>query len=292
MEEGFAEEESTLYSKAEEVAVTALENLRQIFEEQTLKIQELSYKQIEAWQNLANNSVQAFNDVISVLSNDIQSKILQITGIINNDISMQNASANAAIRITSRYNENLGIAVKTQEEIMNTASIINADALVEEAIIALAENATRVFDEKTDGVMWGNDLIDEICSSMTSSNNINKVKSAAAKVAAAIQSQLGFSLPDEGPLSDADEYMPDMIKLFANGIKDNKSQLINEVDNMTQEMSDTLKQTPTTLALGNRNYNRRTSNNHLELNIYCQKLDEKEMDNIFKYVNRRLGTEY
>ena len=38
---------------------------------------------------------------------------------------------------------------------------------------------------------------------------------AAENVASRVRSLLHFSVPDEGPLSDADTYMPDFMKLLA-----------------------------------------------------------------------------
>ena len=38
---------------------------------------------------------------------------------------------------------------------------------------------------------------------------------------------LGFSIPEEGPLSHADEYMPDFMELLAKGIHDSEKVLMN-----------------------------------------------------------------
>lgn len=52
-------------------------------------------------------------------------------------------------------------------------------------------------------------------------NNIHKVTSAVNSVASKIKNLLGFSEPEEGPLSNFHTYMPDMIDLMTKGIKDN-----------------------------------------------------------------------
>ena len=47
------------------------------------------------------------------------------------------------------------------------------------------------------------------------------MKKAASSVADKISQYLHFSVPDVGPLADADEYMPDFMKLLAGGIYQN-----------------------------------------------------------------------
>ena len=68
----------------------------------------------------------------------------------------------------------------------------------------------------------------------------SKIQSASQTVAGWISSFLHFSVPDEGPLSDFDESMPDMIDLMVNGINDNKFKLMNTVKNLSDEMENKL----------------------------------------------------
>ena len=66
---------------------------------------------------------------------------------------------------------------------------------------------------------WGSDMIDNLIQGIR--EKIDMVKNAAGDVAAAIREFLHFSEPDVGPLSDFSTYAPDMMKLFAQGIRDN-----------------------------------------------------------------------
>ena len=63
---------------------------------------------------------------------------------------------------------------------------------------------------------------------------------AAGWVANKISSFLHFSKPDQGPLADADQYMPDMIDLLVKGIRDNAGKLDYAVDGLAGRISDTL----------------------------------------------------
>lgn len=65
-------------------------------------------------------------------------------------------------------------------------------------------------------VKWGSDLIDNFVSGIK--NNISKVGDAIGGVADKIKSLIGFSEPEDGPLSRFHTFAPDMMKLFAQGI--------------------------------------------------------------------------
>ena len=41
-----------------------------------------------------------------------------------------------------------------------------------------------------------------------------------------------------------------------------------------------------------KNYKAESSKYSFYMNVYCQELDEKNLDSIFNYVNKRFGTEY
>ena len=86
----------------------------------------------------------------------------------------------------------------------------------EDIIIAIGEGVEALIDNALD---WGIDLIDNFVGGIES--GIGKVKSAASDIGNAIKDFIGFSEPDEGPLSNFHTYAPDMIDLFVKGIKDN-----------------------------------------------------------------------
>ena len=79
-----------------------------------------------------------------------------------------------------------------------------------------------------DALNWGKDLI---------SNFINGIKEKAKAltdelkgVADKVKKFLGFSEPEEGPLSDFHTYAPDMMKLFAQGIRDNTDIVTDQIE--------------------------------------------------------------
>ena len=66
---------------------------------------------------------------------------------------------------------------------------------------------------------WGTDLIENFIGGIKS--KIGAVKDAVGNVANTVKDFLGFSEPDEGPLSNFHTFAPDMIDLFTKGIDDN-----------------------------------------------------------------------
>lgn len=84
-------------------------------------------------------------------------------------------------------------------------------------------------------VQWGKDIIDSIVSGIKSA--VSKVGEAVSGVASKIKGFLGFSEPDEGPLSDFHTYMPDMIDLMTKGISAGKAKVRDALGALMGDMS-------------------------------------------------------
>lgn len=84
-----------------------------------------------------------------------------------------------------------------------------------------------IFDNVSSGIQsvlsnawtWGSDLISNFVSGIW--DNIQSVVDAAVDIGNSIRDYIGFSEPDKGPLSKFHTFAPDMMELFASGIKDN-----------------------------------------------------------------------
>ena len=84
-------------------------------------------------------------------------------------------------------------------------------------------------------IQWGADIINGIVDGIKGA--IGAVGDAVAGVADKIKSFLGFSEPDEGPLSDFHTYMPDMIDLMSKGITAGKEKVRKALEGITGDMS-------------------------------------------------------
>ncbi|MCD8147855.1 MAG: hypothetical protein LUD84_11390 [Clostridiales bacterium] len=82
---------------------------------------------------------------------------------------------------------------------------------------------------------WGKDIIQNLISGIKS--KISALASAVTGVANKIKSILGFSLPEEGPLSDADTYMPDFMELLSQGIRNSMDDVVKETRAVAESIS-------------------------------------------------------
>lgn len=104
-------------------------------------------------------------------------------------------------------------------------SIVNGFQAAIDWITSLPEQAFQ----------WGADIIDGIVSGIKSA--VGRVGEAVSGVASTIKSFLGFSEPEDGPLSDFHTYMPDMIDLMSKGITEGKKRVRTALEGVTGDMS-------------------------------------------------------
>ena len=90
-------------------------------------------------------------------------------------------------------------------------------------IMDTIKNAIKNFDV----VQWGKDMIDSFIDGIK--KRIGAVKDAVGDVASAVKEVLGFSEPEEGPLSNFHTFAPDMMDLFIKGVKDNTKKLQDQI---------------------------------------------------------------
>ena len=110
-------------------------------------------------------------------------------------------------------------------------SLVQGLADLASKIIEAGKNLINNFKEGLadfDPIEWGKDMIDNFIKGIK--EKIAAVKEAVGKVASTVKEILGFSEPKKGPLSDFHTYAPDMMKLFAKGIKDNEDLVQKQVE--------------------------------------------------------------
>ena len=83
-------------------------------------------------------------------------------------------------------------------------------------------------------LQWGKDMIMGIVNGIKSC--IGAVGDAVSSVASKIKSFLHFSVPDEGPLTDYESWMPDFMKGLAKGIEDSRSMVAKAMDGVAADM--------------------------------------------------------
>ena len=88
-------------------------------------------------------------------------------------------------------------------------------------------------------VQWGADIINNIVCGIKS--KINAVADAVKGIADKIRSFLHFSVPDEGPLTDFESWMPDFMKGLAKGIDKSKKYVEAAVSGVADAMTLTMQ---------------------------------------------------
>lgn len=81
---------------------------------------------------------------------------------------------------------------------------------------------------------WGKDMLDTFVSGIK--ERVGKITDTIKGVANTIKSYLHFSVPDVGPLADADTWMPDFMDLLSSGIDANKFKVTNAIDGLAGDM--------------------------------------------------------
>ena len=75
---------------------------------------------------------------------------------------------------------------------------------------------------------WGADICSQMASGIRA--NSGSVLAEARSLARQIDDIIGFSVPETGPLSHADEYMPDFMELLAKGIQRGMGDVVSRVE--------------------------------------------------------------
>ena len=113
--------------------------------------------------------------------------------------------------------------------------VVQAFGKLNEVGSQVVDNVKKGFSQKVqDAKNWGRDVIKNFIDGIL--QKWNDLKQTVGNVAQTVKSYLGFSEPEVGPLSDFHTYAPDMMDLYAKGIKDN----IGKVEDSVEDVSATV----------------------------------------------------
>lgn len=137
--------------------------------------------------------------------------------------------------IWSKLSEMFGGIFQAAWDIINEKVSGIKDAIVN----GLTEAIDWIKSLPAEALQWGADIINAIVSGITGA--VGKVGEAVKGVADKIKSFLGFSEPEDGPLSDFHTYMPDMIDLMTQGIQAGEEKVKGAIGKLAQGMSATVQ---------------------------------------------------
>ncbi len=151
-----------------------------------------------------------------------------VTALVENAPKLLKASLEIIVNLVKGLFENLPQVFEAGGKIV--AEII---AGIGQAISGLWDAGKEAIQSVKDGfdnlnpLEWGKDLISNFVGGITS--KWEDLKSSVRGVAQTVKDLLGFSEPKEGPLSDFHTYAPDMMELFAKGIRDNEHLITDQI---------------------------------------------------------------
>lgn len=236
-----------------------LQNLANELVSRTTTIGTLGEDEIKAWQTLAMQSNEVYSQEIYKMSPEMQEEIQRVTGIIAGNTTIQYENGMMAQRGTSDFAKNNKISVKMQEEINATANVLNSDTSIKAGGEREAGEVNTGFNRNVDGHKWGSDLVENIVGGLTGSSALGKLAGAASRVAGTIASYIHHSVPDEGPLADELEYMPDMIDNLVKTLYKASPKLEKATSDVAGMVSDNLSDIDADLDISNSNNVRRVN---------------------------------
>ena len=212
----------------------------------------------EEFRNRAVESVNSYNEGFTSELPRVDEKLSSFMTNMNLNLRKMTEESNTTVKdsmfkhnddivaAVSKIDDHLGISLRkiqntfeqtykaivkdTQESFNKMLSTIKEK--METIKTFLEESIQKISDMFTSLVgssyQWGSDFVQNFEDGILS--RMHSLLETVRAMAAEIRSYLHFSVPDKGPLSDADEWMPDMIDLFIGGLEKNKGRLMNTVE--------------------------------------------------------------
>ena len=175
---------------------------------------------LSAIKGIITGNFNAVKSSIQTIMNAIRTVITTIWNTIKNTVtSVLNAIKNA---VSSVFHGIISAVSGAMGTMLNTvrSGLFNVKGF----ITGLASEA----------FYWGRDMIMGIVRGIQ--RCISAVSNAVCNVANTIRRVLHFSVPDEGPLTDYESWMPDFMKGLADGIEKSKGMVAKAMDGVASDM--------------------------------------------------------
>lgn len=218
---------------------------------------ELKAKTIETWNNVKAKTSETWSNV--------KSKVTEIAGNIKQSVSekwdgIKTKTAETWNNVKAKTVEVLkGVLQDTKTNLTNMKAAFDSNGGGIKGTVAalwtgvkgyfttgfnalntltngkLGEIAGMFSGLKDKALTWGRDMIENFIQGIK--DKIQALKDAAAEAAKPITDIFHHSHPDVGPLKDDYKWMPDMMKLYAKGIKDNAYLVTQAIDDVATDIS-------------------------------------------------------
>lgn len=145
--------------------------------------------------------------------------------------------------------ENIKTDFETAFENIKTAIDERITKAKESIITAMEEAAKYIKELPSKFYNWGADMVQKLIDGIQS--KIAAVKAKMSELASAVRGYIHFSVPDVGPLADADEYMPDFMDMLVKGIDQGIPKVAGAMNNLAAGMLPQMNAGASTIATNN-----------------------------------------
>ena len=211
---------TTVWNTIKTVITTVLNAIKVIFSTVWNAIKTIISAVVSGIKGLITGNFTAVKNSITTIMNTIKSTISSIWNTIRSTISTVLGAIKGAV--TSVFNGIVNAVKSAMGNVLN--AVKTGFSNVKGHITGLASQAFT----------WGKDLIMGIVNGIRSC--IGAVGDAVSSVANKIRSFLHFSVPDEGPLTDYESWMPDFMGGLAKGIEKSKGLVAKAIEGVSQDM--------------------------------------------------------
>lgn len=211
---------STVWTAIQTVITTVLTAIQTIFSTIWNAIKSIVTSVVSAIKSFIIGDFEGVRASISSIMSTIQSTISTVWNTISSTVSTV---------VTTIKTTVLNIFQSIKDGISNTISGIynTIKSGFDQAVGYVTGLASQAFT-------WGKDIIDGIVNGIKSA--IGRVKDAVSNVASTIRSYLHFSVPDVGPLTDYESWMPDFMAGLAKGIEQGRHLVEKAVSGVAGDM--------------------------------------------------------
>lgn len=211
---------TTVWNTIKTVITTVMTAIQTIFSTVWNAIKTIISNVVSGIKALITGNFEGVKNAIATIMNTIKSTISTIWNTIKSTVSTVLGAIRGAV--ISAFNRIVNAVKGAMGNVLNT--VISGFSNVRNHITGLASQAFT----------WGRDLVMGIVNGIRSC--IGAVADAASSVASKIRSFLHFSVPDEGPLTDYESWMPDFMGGLAKGIEKSRSMIQNAVKDVASDM--------------------------------------------------------
>ena len=197
-----------------------LETIKNLFQTAWTAIQTVITTVLTAIKNVVVTIWNAIKTAVTTVLNAIKSVVSSVWNSIKSVVStVMNAIKSTVTSIWNNVKTAIGSTIGQIYDVIHSG--------FEKAVGYVKGLASQAFN-------WGKDLVMGIVNGIKSC--ISAVTDAVTGVADKIRSVLHFSVPDEGPLTDYESWMPDFMAGLAKGIERSKGMVAKAMDGVAADM--------------------------------------------------------